>query len=190
MTDDTREQAAREQIAATHKTRDAAVRDASDIYAPTPTQAEIDRSATGEHVIVHEYDGSPIDEDAFDPTPPPGGGGSSAPTISGISPTTAAAMPVDMTVNGSNFTAQSTVMFDGVSQATTFVDATKLTCTISGAASSGNFEVYVSDPAGDSNAVTFNYTGTIRQQQARRRPSADAEQDKPPKESNDGESRQ
>jgi 6-phosphogluconolactonase len=91
--------------------------------------------------------------------PPP------APTITSISPNTAAAggAAFTLTINGTNFVAGSTVNFVGAT--TTFVNSTQLTAAIpaSSIASAGMSAVTVTNPApggGTSNAINFTVTGT------------------------------
>ncbi len=105
--------------------------------------------------------------------PAPGGGSSPAatftinpnipaPTTSSISPNIAAAggAAFTLTVNGTNFTANSTVNWNGSARTTTFVSATQLTAAILAAdiATAGTAAVTVVTPApggGTSNPQTF-----------------------------------
>jgi hypothetical protein len=103
--------------------------------------------------------------------PTPGGGVSSAmnftvnnlvPGISSISPTsaTAGAAAQTLTISGANFLSTSTVTYNGVAHAATFVSAAKLTISLSTGdqATAGNRAVVVTDPApggGPSNSVNF-----------------------------------
>ncbi|MGH8307252.1 MAG: PQQ-binding-like beta-propeller repeat protein, partial [Gammaproteobacteria bacterium] len=80
--------------------------------------------------------------------------------ITGLSPTSAyaGAQSFTLSVNGSTFTPQSTVLWNGTSQPTTFVNSSQLTAQISVAdiATTGNAVVSVSDPVnGTSNTETF-----------------------------------
>jgi 6-phosphogluconolactonase (cycloisomerase 2 family) len=96
------------------------------------------------------------------PTPP--GGSNPTPTITTISPNTAAAggAAFTLTITGTNFVAASMVNFGGASPATTFVNSTQLTAAIPAAAiaSTGTPAVTVTNPApgGTSNAVNFTIT--------------------------------
>src|ERR1017187_8251309 len=103
--------------------------------------------------------------------PTPGGGASSAvnftvnnfvPSISSISPTsaTAGAAAQTLTINGANFLSTSTVTYNGVAHAATFVSAAQLTIglTTGDQATAGNRAVVVTNPApggGPSNSVNF-----------------------------------
>lgn len=80
--------------------------------------------------------------------------------VTGLSPTSvyAGAQPFTMIVNGSTFTLQSMVLWNGTQQPTTFVNNLQLTAQISMAdiATAGNASVSASDPEnGTSNTVTF-----------------------------------
>jgi hypothetical protein len=108
----------------------------------------------------------------FNPTP---GGGSSAaqvftvnnptPTLSSISPTTAVVhRSFTLTVNGANFNHSSIIRWGGVSLATTYVSATRLTCDIpeERLSSAGVVAVTVFNPApggGESSARTVMVWG-------------------------------
>jgi hypothetical protein len=103
--------------------------------------------------------------------PTPGGGASSAvnftvnnlaASISSISPTsvTAGAAAQILTINGANFLSTSTVTYNGVGHAATFVSAANLTISLSAGdqATAGNYAVIVTNPApggGHSNSVNF-----------------------------------
>jgi len=105
-------------------------------------------------------------------TPAPGGGTSSAstftinalvPTISGISPAsiTVGSLAFPLTVNGTNFTNQSTVMWGTTALTTTYVNATQLTAQVTAlqVATAGTASVTVQTPApggGTSNASSFS----------------------------------
>lgn len=89
------------------------------------------------------------------------------PTTTGIDPSskTAGAPGFTLTVNGTNFVANSTVRWDGVDRVTTYVSATQLTATIpaSDITTTGTFDVTVFNPApegGTSNAQTFTVVTT------------------------------
>src|SRR5262249_46129957 len=89
-----------------------------------------------------------------------------APQISSLSPTSAPEGSPDLplTVNGSNFTSQSTVVFNGRALTTTFVSASQLRATIPAVllADEGMARVTVSDPAGGvSAAQTFTITENV-----------------------------
>jgi hypothetical protein len=96
---------------------------------------------------------------------PPAAPQNPVPATTSISPTT---MPYGsasftMTVNGSNFISGSSVLFNGLAVATTYVSATQLTAVISPAVvtSGGNFNVTVINGppgGGTSNAQTFTVT--------------------------------
>ena len=108
-------------------------------------------------------------------TPAPGGGTSGgstftvsalAPTVSGISPTSAAAgaAAFPLTVTGTNFTNQSTVMWGTTALATTFVSSTELTAQVTAGlvAEGGTATVTVVTPApggGTSGGETFTING-------------------------------
>jgi outer membrane protein assembly factor BamB len=81
-------------------------------------------------------------------------------TLTSITPATAFALgnAFTLTVNGSNFTPQSQVMWNGSSRTTSYVGATQLTAQIAAAdiAVVGNVSVSVLDPAnGTSNSLPF-----------------------------------
>ena len=98
-----------------------------------------------------------------------GGGGDStgpssnpAPSISSISPAQAAAgsAPQTVTVNGSGFVQTSTVTFNGTARATTFVNASQLTASLTAAdqATAGTYPIAVTNSApggGTSAPVNF-----------------------------------
>ncbi|MGH8398466.1 MAG: IPT/TIG domain-containing protein [Gammaproteobacteria bacterium] len=80
--------------------------------------------------------------------------------IAGLSPSTAivGAPAFVLAVKGSDFTPQSTVLWNGTPQPTTYVSDTQLTVQISTAqiAMTGNYSIYVSDPVnGTTNTETF-----------------------------------
>lgn len=80
---------------------------------------------------------------------------SNTPTITGITPNPAPAGPV--TVNGTNFTAGSTVSFGGApATGVTVVSATQITCTAP-AHADGAVSVTVTTSAGTSSGFTFTY---------------------------------
>ena len=103
--------------------------------------------------------------------PPPGGASnavnftvtsSAVPTITSLSPSsvTAGAAAQTLTINGTGFLSTSTVTYNGVAHAATFVSATQLTISLSASdqATGGNFPVVVTNPApggGASNSVNF-----------------------------------
>ena len=103
--------------------------------------------------------------------PAPGGGASSAlnftvnnpvPSITSLSPAsaTAGAAAQTLTINGTNFLSTSTVTYNGVGHAATYVSPTQLTITLSAAdqGTAGTYAVVVTNPApggGASNAVNF-----------------------------------
>jgi hypothetical protein len=108
--------------------------------------------------------------------PAPGGGASNTvnfsvvnavPTISSISPTsaTAGAATQTLTINGTNYSAASTVTYNGVAHAATFVTNIKLTIQLSTAdqATAGIFPVVVSNPSpgGASNSVNFTVNNAV-----------------------------
>jgi len=87
-----------------------------------------------------------------------------APQVSSLSPTGADAGGPGFTleVDGSNFTAQSVVQWNGSARQTAFVSASQLDAQISAAdvAAPGSDAVTVSDPSGGvSNSTTFNVVG-------------------------------
>jgi outer membrane protein assembly factor BamB len=80
--------------------------------------------------------------------------------LTSLSPSTAVALgsAFALTVNGSNFTPQSQVLWGGSSRSTTYVSATQLTAQIAAAdvSTAGSVPVSVSDPEnGVSNSLTF-----------------------------------
>lgn len=89
----------------------------------------------------------------------------SVPTITSIVPQTVAAgaAAFTLTVNGTNFSAMSTVQWNGTARTTQFVNSTQLTASISASdvATQGSAQVTVNTPGaggGTSNAVTFTIT--------------------------------
>jgi hypothetical protein len=109
-------------------------------------------------------------------TPAPGGGtstalafaisGNPAPTLSGITPSAAAAgsSAFTLTVDGNGFVAGSIVRWNGTDRTTTYVSATRLTAAIpvSDIATVGIAEVFVFTPApggGTTTALVFTVTG-------------------------------
>ncbi len=84
------------------------------------------------------------------------------PAISSISPTsaTAGAAAQTLTINGSNFMSTSTVTYNAVAHAATYVSATQLTISLSASdqAAAGSYAVVVTNPTpggGASNSVNF-----------------------------------
>ena len=113
--------------------------------------------------------------------PQPGGGSSNTlsfavtaapnpqPSITGLSPSSAQAGsgPLTLTINGSGFFTASTVVFNSVSHASTFVNSSQLTITLSSAdlASAGSFAVLVTNPppgGGTSNPFSFTLTTPVQ----------------------------
>ncbi len=113
-------------------------------------------------------------------TPEPGGGVTNAltftidpnpsavPTISGLSPTTAAAgsAGLTLTINGKNFVAKSVVLVNGNARPTTFTNATALTATITAGdvASAGALDISVLNPppdGGSSNGFDFDVDNPV-----------------------------
>jgi hypothetical protein len=106
-------------------------------------------------------------------TPAPGGGVSGSkllyvsypvPTTTGLSPSSTGAGGPEfvLTVDGTNFVAESVVRWNGVNMTTTFVSSSRLTATIpaSNIAAAGTAQVTVFNPTkagggGASNAQTF-----------------------------------
>jgi YVTN family beta-propeller protein len=91
-----------------------------------------------------------------------------APTITTISPNTitAGAAAFTLTINGTNFVADSKVSFGGATPATTFVNNLQLTAAIpaSSVASTGTIAVTVTNPAssgGTSNSMNFTISGNL-----------------------------
>ena len=83
------------------------------------------------------------------------------PVLTSISPTTGsiAAGNFTITATGSEFTAQSVIVFNGVALATTFVNATTLTASVSVAgATVGGKPVLVRTGSKDSAPQTFTFT--------------------------------
>lgn len=88
------------------------------------------------------------------------------PVVNSLSPTqaTAAGAAFTLTVNGANFVSGATVLWNGVSHTTTFVNSTQLTAAISAGdiATAANVSVTVRNPnAAVSNAVTFFVVGAV-----------------------------
>jgi hypothetical protein len=119
---------------------------------PTPTQEENDRTASGEHVIDHEHDGSAPESGG----PPPAEG--AVPVIDSMSPTTGPLPAVSLRIAGQNFTAASVVVFDGEPQATSFNAPAEVVAVFTYDGVPGTYPVLVRDVAGDSNAVSFTFT--------------------------------
>ena len=108
--------------------------------------------------------------------PAPGGGASNSvnfsvtagnpvPTITSLSPASAAtgSAAQTLTINGTNFLSTSTVTYNSVAHAATFVSATQLTIQLSASdqATAGTYAVVVTNPApggGASNSVNFSVT--------------------------------
>ena len=80
------------------------------------------------------------------------GSGPAAPTLTSLSPSSAAAggPAFTLTVNGSNFVSGSVVRWNGADRTTTFVSATQLTAAIPAAdiAAAGSASVTVQNPGG------------------------------------------
>ncbi|MGO8734065.1 MAG: beta strand repeat-containing protein [Terriglobia bacterium] len=109
--------------------------------------------------------------------PTPGGGTSSAvtftvnnpvPTLTSLSPSSAVvgAAAQTLTLTGTNFVASSTVTYNAVAHAATFVNSTQLTITLSTTdqATAGIYAVVVTNPApagGTSSAVTFTVNNPV-----------------------------
>jgi hypothetical protein len=109
--------------------------------------------------------------------PGPGGGASSplnfavnnpAPTLSSLSPASAVvgAASQTLTLNGTNFLASSTVTYNGVGHAATFVSSTQLTISLSATdqATTGSYAVVVTNPGpggGASSPLNFTVGGPI-----------------------------
>ena len=92
------------------------------------------------------------------PQPPP----NPAPTINGLSPSSAAAGAAaqTLTINGANFLSSSTVTYNGTAHSATFLSSAQLTISLTAAdqAAAGTFPVVVTNPApggGPSNAANF-----------------------------------
>jgi hypothetical protein len=103
--------------------------------------------------------------------PAPGGGTSPAtsfainnpfPTVTSVSPTTglAGGAAFTLTVNGTGFVPNSVVNFNHIARVTTFVSSTQLTAAIlaSDIASSGTFQINVTDPTPGGGTSTNNVT--------------------------------
>jgi hypothetical protein len=109
--------------------------------------------------------------------PAPGGGASTAvnftvnnavPSIATLSPASAVAGAAaqTLTINGSNFVPTSTVTYNAVAHAATFVNSSKLTIALSAAdqATAGSYAVVVTNPApggGASSAVNFTVNNPV-----------------------------
>jgi 6-phosphogluconolactonase (cycloisomerase 2 family) len=93
--------------------------------------------------------------------------GNSVPAIIGLSPASlpAGSTSHTLTINGTGFLSSSTVTFNGVSHAATYISATQLTIPLTSAdlATAGTYPVVVINPApggGASSAVEFTVTST------------------------------
>ena len=109
--------------------------------------------------------------------PTPGGGTSSAvnftvnnpvPTLTSLSPASAVAGAAaqTLTLTGTNFLASSTVTYNGVGHAATFVSSTQLTISLSATdqATAGSYAVVVTNPApggGASSALNFTVNNPV-----------------------------
>lgn len=132
---------------------------------PTPTQEENDLAALGVHVEVHDWDGTPLQYPHGEPDrpdrpelPPP----SQAPVINSLDPNTAVVggPDVTMTVNGSGFTSQSVIVWNGGDEPTTFVSNTQVTTGVKPSTASGPWSIPVAVRNGDkvSNSLAFQFT--------------------------------
>jgi len=109
--------------------------------------------------------------------PSPGGGSSNAvsftvqattnplPSVTSLSPSSASAgsISLTLTINGSGFIASSSVTFNGLPHAATFVSASQLSITLSSSdlANAGTFAVVVTNPSpGGGNSQPLNFTVT------------------------------
>ncbi|HXW16058.1 MAG TPA: IPT/TIG domain-containing protein, partial [Terriglobia bacterium] len=105
-----------------------------------------------------------------------GGGGATVttqdnnpvPAVTTISPTsaTSGAAKQTLTINGTNFLSSSTVTYNSVAHAPTFVNSTQLTISLSASdqATAGNYAVVVTNPSpggGDSNTVNFTVNNPV-----------------------------
>lgn len=88
--------------------------------------------------------------------------GEQIPTTTSISPTGAVHgdSNATLTVNGTNFTANTRVVFNGAQLTTTFVNSTQVTCTapIAAQAAAGAVQVGVRNGERYSNTQTFTFT--------------------------------
>jgi uncharacterized repeat protein (TIGR03803 family) len=91
--------------------------------------------------------------------------GNPVPTIAGLNPSSlaAGAVPQTLTINGTGFLDSSTVTFNGISHAATFVNASQLTISLTSAdlATVGAYPVVVTNPApggGPSSPANFTVT--------------------------------
>ena len=96
-----------------------------------------------------------------------GGGYNPVPAIGSLAPASAAsgAAPQTLTINGSGFMSSSTVTYNGMAHAATYVSSTQLTIQLSAAdqATAGSYAVVVTNPApggGSSNSVNFTVTAS------------------------------
>jgi len=133
---------------------------------PTPTQEENDLAAAGVHVDVHDWDGTPLQHPHGEPDrpdrpelPPPSG---EAPVINSLDPNTAVVGGPDltMTVNGSGFTPQSVIVWNGGDEPTTFVSNTQVSTIVKPSTASGPWSIPISVRNGDkmSNSLSFQFT--------------------------------
>ena len=123
---------------------------------PTPTQAENDLTANGVYVETHEPDGSPIDSGIHPDAPPDGGTNPPPPTVTSISPTTSQSANQQISVRGTDFTADTKIVFAGTEQTTTFRDATWLQAMVANPGV-GFYDVLARGTGGDSNAMQFQF---------------------------------
>jgi len=93
--------------------------------------------------------------------------GNPLPTITGLNPSSlaAGATPQTLTINGTGFLDSSTVTFNGVAYAATFVNESELTISLTSTdlATAGNYPVVVTNPApggGSSGAADFTVTNS------------------------------
>lgn len=94
--------------------------------------------------------------------PPTGDFQMAAPVLMSLDPAEApiGSADVTMTVTGKGFTEQSTILFNGGAEATTFIDDTHLSTVVkpSTAVVTGAFPVTVKNGAAESNALEFTFT--------------------------------
>jgi len=135
---------------------------------PTPTQEETDLAAAGVYIERHEWDGSPLqnvhgtkpDLPEVPPgtLPPP----TVAPVLNSLTPNSAVvgSNDVTMTVNGTGFTSNSVIVWNGGDEPTTFVSATQVSTLVKPSTASGAFSVPITVRNGDkiSNTLTFQFT--------------------------------
>jgi hypothetical protein len=130
---------------------------------PTPTQEENDLAAAGVYVDRHEWDGTPLQNiHGVPPSDLPELPSPEAPTISSLNPSTAGVGSADltMTVNGSGFTPNSVIVWNGGDEPTTYGSASQVSTGVKPSTASGPYTVPIAVRNGDkvSNELPFSFT--------------------------------